>query len=612
MRQYSRGATLRPHTRVNVRREITTSCSGASSSPLGSRFWPRAAGVVLALATLPSNGLELGQIKVYSAQGEPLDAVVRVYLDPAESLESNCLSAGTQSDFPQSDHILLTDGVRMRLQPDRKAIRITTSQPVQRPAISLAVRARCRQGPVTVRAFNFRLMPPAYQTVSHAGSAAAAGAPMPAGTSPAATTITVKPGDSIYGLCRTIYPHNEKAVRDLALAIVVANPGLFPDGRPRPLEVGEKLTIPDLRAVGRIIEQARARPLAPVRDKASGSSTKKPIARSPAKPKAVQDGKLKLKLARSLDLTRSRNGGGKTPASLPAGPSDSVDVLRSRLSRINEIQVQINARIERLETAVNNLQKAFSSRTNPQSASVTASSVTPSRPGALVPQAARPSGITHARSALWQWAGIGAGVVALALIGFFLARYWGHRRALARRKTRIEEMLEQARVEATPLLGREEAQVPAAAPSAPEIDSDAMSPTKFEDEMQVERTVDLHADQPVTEPSLHPRSVGELPGARSFPVDHGESFAGSGEISTRLRQEMNDALDGTRSMFSDIDRFIALGRIQNAISLLEFQIERHPDDRPSWIKLMAVYRHNGMDEDFDRTYANFREQFGIP
>ena len=73
---------------------------------------------------------------------------------------------------------------------------------------------------------------------------------------------------------------------------------------------------------------------------------------------------------------------------------------------------------------------------------------------------------------------------------------------------------------------------------------------------------------------------------------------------------MNDSIDGTRSMFSDIDRFIALGRIQNAISLLEFQIERQPDDRPSWIKLMAVYRHSGMDDDFDRTYANFREKFG--
>ncbi len=295
---------------VNVCRETTASCSGATSSLPRGCFWRRAAGVALALIALPCNGLEIGQITVNSAQGEPLDAVVRVHVDPAESLESGCLSAGTQSDFPQSDHILLTDGVRMRLQPDRKAIRITTTEPVQRPAISIAVRARCRQGPVTVRAFNLQLLPPAIRTLADTRSVS------PAGASLAGTTITVKPGDSIYGLSRTIYPHNEQAVRDLALAIVAANPGLFPEGRPRLLEIGEKLTIPDLRNVQRIIEQTDTRRTAPVRNDAYRSTTTRPVRHAFAKPLSGHDGRLRLKLAHSLDLSRSRNGDGKSATSL--------------------------------------------------------------------------------------------------------------------------------------------------------------------------------------------------------------------------------------------------------------------------------------------------------
>ena len=89
------------------------------------------------------------------------------------------------------------------------------------------------------------------------------------------------------------------------------------------------------------------------------------------------------------------------------------------------------------------------------------------------------------------------------------------------------------------------------------------------------------------------------------------AFSNEVLVSTGLRQEMDDSLDSARSMFSDIDRYIALGRIQNAINLLEFQIERDPDDRTTWIKLMAVYRHNTMTDDFDRVYADYCERFNI-
>ena len=72
---------------------------------------------------------------------------------------------------------------------------------------------------------------------------------------------------------------------------------------------------------------------------------------------------------------------------------------------------------------------------------------------------------------------------------------------------------------------------------------------------------------------------------------------------------MADALDTTRSMFSDVDRFIVLGRAENAISMLEFHIENHPEDRDAWVKLMAICESESKTDEFERTYAAFGEQF---
>ncbi len=80
--------------------------------------------------------------------------------------------------------------------------------------------------------------------------------------------------------------------------------------------------------------------------------------------------------------------------------------------------------------------------------------------------------------------------------------------------------------------------------------------------------------------------------------------------SAQLRAEMDKVMDATRTMFSDIDRFIMLGQYQNAISVLDSRIKHEPDDRGSWITLMAIYRDEDMKDDFYRTYAKFQKHFG--
>jgi hypothetical protein len=80
-------------------------------------------------------------------------------------------------------------------------------------------------------------------------------------------------------------------------------------------------------------------------------------------------------------------------------------------------------------------------------------------------------------------------------------------------------------------------------------------------------------------------------------------------LSSKVLFEMDQALDNTRSMFTDVDRFIALGRTQNAISLLQFQVHKDPKDRDSWIKLMAIYRQEKMDAEFAAAVREFKRHF---
>jgi hypothetical protein len=80
-------------------------------------------------------------------------------------------------------------------------------------------------------------------------------------------------------------------------------------------------------------------------------------------------------------------------------------------------------------------------------------------------------------------------------------------------------------------------------------------------------------------------------------------------LSSKVLFEMDQALDNTRSMFTDVDRFIALGRTQNAVSLLQFQVHKDPKDRDSWIKLMAIYRQEKMDSELAGAAREFKRHF---
>ena len=114
-------------------------------------------------------------------------------------------------------------------------------------------------------------------------------------------------------------------------------------------------------------------------------------------------------------------------------------------------------------------------------------------------------------------------------------------------------------------------------------------------------------DPPIRIPDVDAPSSSTFPSPYPDIIDPGAP----GGVTQELRREMDDALDGARSMFSDVDRFIALGRTENALSLLEFQVKSNPEDRGAWVKLLAVYEQEGMEDAFENTRAAFNEQFKI-
>lgn len=479
------------------------------------------------------------------------------------------------------------------------------------------------------------------------------------------TTITVRPGDSVYGLARTIYPHDEKAVHDLAQAIVLANPALFPDGRGRPLRVGEQLTIPDLRTVKNIVAGAplspkksdeKAAPETPTVGPSSKvlrqpSPTSKALSSAPrgdsaaakrgaagsldAKPdntaalpqprRSAKNfvstrGKLNLKLATSIDLSRSRGITEKRRPTLRGELQEVTGIgtattgiahttaLSLRVDRIRELQDGLNARLIRLEAATQVLRQALLQARAQQSTPLTTGQA-PTAPRAGPGPAPRPELVTSQQpmAPLWRWSGIGALFIVLAISAFFVGRRFQKRRALADQTSRIDAMLEEARSAATPLLGPE----PVLPTSA--IRSGVGAHVQPSDQTNATGSKGPPAAPYPSvdgQPWLDTTSAEQPPEAPVAPSVATRQSSMPNEPTPRLRLEMDDAMDSTRSMFSDVDRFIMLGRIENAMSLLEFQIKRSPADRSAWVKLMALYRQQGMDDDFDRVYAGFREQFG--
>ena len=217
-------------------------------------------------------------------------------------------------------------------------------------------------------------------------------------------------------------------------------------------------------------------------------------------------------------------------------------------------------------------------------------------------------------STWWQWP-TAAGVALLLVAGFVFRSKFRMSPTAVNDQERISSILEKARVEATPLLGAE--------PASQDRDETVHAPTESNSTHRsqygnnasstsgdAEPSFDRAAVEAVIDPPIYIPAAGDS-SSSSMPSPYPDIIDPSshGDVTQELQREMDDALDGARSMFTDVDRFIAVGRTQNALSLLEFQIKSDPTDRDAWVKLMAIYKQEGMDDEFESAHAAFGEQF---
>ncbi len=538
--------------------------------PIPPPFWAWQAITAFAGLFTPVSALadpvDLWRITVRSLQGEPLKAVAALQALPEERITQECLSMGSESDAPGSDAPFLS-AARLTLNAKSDAVEVSTISSVSSPTLALVLRVQCPGAFYYARHFTI-LIPPA---------------PKAARTSPQRPprgfTLKVGASESVESLAVSIFPNSRKYRRLLVQEVVNLNPQVFPDGRKKPVAAGTVLFFPELRGLseragkpaasgGSAVPPARQVPAATQSDAGTAAEAATPVKQSVKRRAVVGKPGDAVRLRRALELGE-RPGPEECRALLPlcgaelgVVPPELEEKVRSIESGVQELRLKqesIDSKLARLELSLAALQKAVEATARP---------ATPA-------SAPKPEIRTVIKTEPFPWyylAGFATIAVACAVGGF----------ALGRRQAPAATAIRGRDAEPEPLRARPPGTVtePSAQREPPEAGLDLGPVTRA---MQPGTNVDL--------------TLESGPSAQSL------------GLSSKVLFEMDQALDNTRSMFTDVDRFIALGRIQNAISLLQFQVLKDPKDRDSWIKLMAIYRREQMDSELAAAAREFKRDF---
>jgi hypothetical protein len=541
--------------------------------------------------------VDLWRVTVLSRQGDPLHAVATLESLPEERITNECLSLGPSSDAPGSEPFLTE--ARLSLNATRTAVEIRTDAPVSSPTLALVLRVQCPGAFLYARHFSL-LIPPQGEAIR--GVAPAGG-----------FRLKVGAGETVQTLAAAVLPGNRKLQRQLVNEVVAVNPSVFPDGRPGKIPAGTVLQFPDVRGIGKRAD-ARPAPAAPKVTPAPAPVASAPVQETPAPPppKPAPAPRKKsspapapgepIKLRRALELGERPGayecsllmplcGGSAAPAEVHPELEKRAGGIESGMQNLKLKQDSIDGQLARLEASLAELQKTVTARLD--------------APVQAPMPAPKPEIRTVVKTEYktepipWYfWLGVALAALAAAGGGFLFGRKRAYSDSLAESDDRLDQMLASAAHEM-----RDLDRAPPA-PRLPPMPPPSMASTDVTDISAEMR------DSEVTDTSMMETQVMEapvLPDADSAPAL--ESSPTAAGLSTDLSFEMDQALDNTRSMFTDVDRFIALGRTQNALSLLQFQVVKDPKDRDSWIKLMAIYRQEKMDAELEKALRDFRQHF---
>jgi hypothetical protein len=395
--------------------------------------------------------------------------------------------------------------------------------------------------------------------------------------------------------------------QDLVQKVISGNPQVFANGKSAPVAPGTVLWFPDLREIRSASREHLAatqknKPAhADVRTQAAPVQTREDAPAGPRKPVSLRralelgakPGPLECKQLLQLCAV-------DTPSpSIPPALEQKTQALQSGVNELHLKQESIEQQLQRLEQSLLAMQKTAALPALPA----------PSQPAP--PARIEIRTVEKSVPLPWYvWLGA-AGLVALAGLGGFA---YGRRSSLSRGLAETDEQLDRMLATAATVM-RELDSAPRPQPP----------PQSREPRTVPQPTVQTTVIVPPVSQASEPHAAPEIaavpdplpeiaPAQEVANVDlplASESVAPPQVegLSTDVLYEMDQALDNTRSMFTDVDRFIALGRTQNALSLLQFQVHKDPKDRDSWIKLLAIYRQEKIDVELARAVREFRSHF---
>ncbi|MEO8157073.1 MAG: hypothetical protein ABI648_04705 [Betaproteobacteria bacterium] len=555
--------------------------------------------VLFTLVSALAAPVDLWRLSVQSRQGEPFRATATLASLPEEGITDECLSMGPESDAPGAELPFL-DTAHLKLDATRSKVEIRTDTAVTSPGVELVLRVQCPGAALYARHFS-ALIPPA------AGKADAGATIAP--RSSAQTTkrsgfrLSLLRGDSVESIAAVLFPGHRGKQKALVEQVIAGNPHAFPGGRNREVAAGTVLWFPDLREIRKSAPAEPPTQANPAIAPRRGVAAVKPPA-APVEPAEVTPARPRnpITLRRALELgdkpgpqeckqlLQLCGGEPAAPATIPPALDAKTSAIASGVQELHLKQEGIEQQLQRLEHSLQTLQMAVNS----------APALSPPPP-APPPKVEIRTVVKSEPVAWYVWLGLAGLVLAAAFGGFAYGRRNSYTRDLSETDEQLDRMLATA---ATVM--RELDSTPKSAPAprgvAPPLRPAPKPATVAEPlpEAEPEAGVKLAAD----DQALAPASDVDVELESSAPVEG--SVTG---LSNDVLFEMDQALDNTRSMFTDVDRFIALGRTQNALSLLQFQVHKDPKDRDSWIKLMAIYRQEKMDTELAKAVLEFRNNF---
>lgn len=267
-------------------------------NPPSVRFLAAAFAACTTLSTTGANALTLGNLVVRSHLGEPLHAQIAVRTGADESIDETCITLPRPINAPEAIPYLSRASFSVVQAPGGQVIRIRSAHVINDPVFKLLLQVSCSGQASLSREFTLLLEPASYASVAPLADDETAqhkqvedkSVPQPG------SPWEIRPGDTLTGIARAVYPNSPARQHRLEQAIAAANPNIFSAGIKGDLPVGQTLNIPELPAIKRTASRTM-RSSVPAGRKASNTHQR---------PAATETFQLKLATG-EIDLSASRN-----------------------------------------------------------------------------------------------------------------------------------------------------------------------------------------------------------------------------------------------------------------------------------------------------------------